>query len=401
MPQRTREIHLAARPEGEPKPSDFDLAEVDVPDPGEGELLVRNTWMSVDPYMRGRMNDAQVLRRRRSSSARRWRAARSARSSRPRPTALRRGRHRACTSSAGASTRSSARRSRAQVDAGARRRRLPRRARDAGPHRLRRAARHRRRCARATSSSSPAPRARSARIAGQIAKLRGHRVIGSAGSPEKVALPDRRARLRRRVQLPRRPGRRAAARRPRRTASTSTSTTSAASTSRRRSARCDLHGRVAMCGAISQLQRDRAGARPAQPRADRRQAADAARLHRQRPRATACGDFVARGRRAGCADGPTSSSARRSSTAARARAAGVHRPAARRQHGQDAGAAVAFRRLRARRGCRRRWGWVALAWRLPVLRGVRSGEPRGAPLLKKGRYPTQFINRRRERHASR
>lgn len=50
---------LAARPVGEPRLSDFELAEVDVPDPGPGELLVRNEWMSVDPYMRGRMNDVE------------------------------------------------------------------------------------------------------------------------------------------------------------------------------------------------------------------------------------------------------------------------------------------------------------------------------------------------------
>jgi NADPH-dependent curcumin reductase CurA len=55
----SREIQLAARPQGEPKPSDFRLAEVQVPDPGPGELLVRNRWMSVDPYMRGRMNDVK------------------------------------------------------------------------------------------------------------------------------------------------------------------------------------------------------------------------------------------------------------------------------------------------------------------------------------------------------
>jgi hypothetical protein len=53
----SREIHLAARPVGEPKPSDFELVEVEVPDPGPGEIVVRNRWMSVDPYMRGRMND--------------------------------------------------------------------------------------------------------------------------------------------------------------------------------------------------------------------------------------------------------------------------------------------------------------------------------------------------------
>jgi NADPH-dependent curcumin reductase CurA len=57
MPQTSREIQLAARPVGEPKHSDFRLAEVEVPDPGPGEALVRNRWMSVDPYMRGRMTD--------------------------------------------------------------------------------------------------------------------------------------------------------------------------------------------------------------------------------------------------------------------------------------------------------------------------------------------------------
>jgi NADPH-dependent curcumin reductase CurA len=53
------EIQLASRPEGEPQDSDFRLAETEVPDPGPGEVLIRNTWMSVDPYMRGRMRDAK------------------------------------------------------------------------------------------------------------------------------------------------------------------------------------------------------------------------------------------------------------------------------------------------------------------------------------------------------
>lgn len=57
MSQTSRQIELAQRPSGEPKPEDFRLAEVVVTDPGPGELLVRNHWMSVDPYMRGRMND--------------------------------------------------------------------------------------------------------------------------------------------------------------------------------------------------------------------------------------------------------------------------------------------------------------------------------------------------------
>lgn len=59
MARPSREIHLTARPQGAPKPTDFELVEVDVADPGEGELLVRNAFVSVDPYMRGRMNDVR------------------------------------------------------------------------------------------------------------------------------------------------------------------------------------------------------------------------------------------------------------------------------------------------------------------------------------------------------
>jgi NADPH-dependent curcumin reductase CurA len=57
MPWTSREIRLASRPVGEPQPSDFQLAEVEVSDPEDGEVVVRNTFMSVDPYMRGRMDD--------------------------------------------------------------------------------------------------------------------------------------------------------------------------------------------------------------------------------------------------------------------------------------------------------------------------------------------------------
>ena len=55
----SREVRLAARPRGLPAPSDFEVAEVEVPDPGEGQLVVRNAFVSVDPYMRGRMNDTR------------------------------------------------------------------------------------------------------------------------------------------------------------------------------------------------------------------------------------------------------------------------------------------------------------------------------------------------------
>jgi NADPH-dependent curcumin reductase CurA len=56
MPQ-TREIRLKSRPNGMPTADNFELATVDLPDPGPGQAQVKNTWMTVDPYMRGRMND--------------------------------------------------------------------------------------------------------------------------------------------------------------------------------------------------------------------------------------------------------------------------------------------------------------------------------------------------------
>ena len=55
----SREIHLAARPHGVPQPTDFALVEVDVPEPADGEVLIRNAFMSVDPSMRPRMNDVK------------------------------------------------------------------------------------------------------------------------------------------------------------------------------------------------------------------------------------------------------------------------------------------------------------------------------------------------------
>jgi NADPH-dependent curcumin reductase CurA len=55
----SREWHLTRRPRGVPVDEDFDLVEVDLPTPVAGEILVRNTFLSVDPYMRGRMNDAK------------------------------------------------------------------------------------------------------------------------------------------------------------------------------------------------------------------------------------------------------------------------------------------------------------------------------------------------------
>ena len=53
----SRAVSLKKRPLGMPSAEDFQFTELDVPDPGEGEVLVENLCMSVDPYMRGRMID--------------------------------------------------------------------------------------------------------------------------------------------------------------------------------------------------------------------------------------------------------------------------------------------------------------------------------------------------------
>ena len=52
-----REVHLVRRPSGFPEPDDFAFVDRELSEPGEGEVLVANHDFSVDPYMRGRMND--------------------------------------------------------------------------------------------------------------------------------------------------------------------------------------------------------------------------------------------------------------------------------------------------------------------------------------------------------
>jgi NADPH-dependent curcumin reductase CurA len=55
----SHEIHLAARPEALPSADTFELVEVPLSEPGDGQIQVRNVWMSVDPYMRGRMRQSK------------------------------------------------------------------------------------------------------------------------------------------------------------------------------------------------------------------------------------------------------------------------------------------------------------------------------------------------------
>jgi hypothetical protein len=59
MNDLAREIRLVARPQGFPGEDLFELAETAIPDPADGQLLVRNAYFSVDPYMRPRMNDVR------------------------------------------------------------------------------------------------------------------------------------------------------------------------------------------------------------------------------------------------------------------------------------------------------------------------------------------------------
>jgi len=59
MSVAAKEIRLASRPHGWPTAENFEFADVELASPKAGEVLVRNTFMSVDPYMRGRMNDAK------------------------------------------------------------------------------------------------------------------------------------------------------------------------------------------------------------------------------------------------------------------------------------------------------------------------------------------------------
>jgi NADPH-dependent curcumin reductase CurA len=59
MERVAREIRLVARPQGFPAHELFEIAETAIPEPADGQLLIRNAYFSVDPYMRPRMNDVR------------------------------------------------------------------------------------------------------------------------------------------------------------------------------------------------------------------------------------------------------------------------------------------------------------------------------------------------------
>jgi NADPH-dependent curcumin reductase CurA len=59
MASKSREVHLVSRPKGEPTLDLFQIASVELPEPQAGQVLVRNLYISVDPYMRGRMSESK------------------------------------------------------------------------------------------------------------------------------------------------------------------------------------------------------------------------------------------------------------------------------------------------------------------------------------------------------
>ncbi len=54
-----RQVLLANRPQGAVTEDNFRIVDVPIGEPGAGEVLVKNEWLSLDPYMRGRMNDVK------------------------------------------------------------------------------------------------------------------------------------------------------------------------------------------------------------------------------------------------------------------------------------------------------------------------------------------------------
>jgi NADPH-dependent curcumin reductase len=58
MTETIQRIVLASRPVGEPTLDNFRSEELPIPHAGPGEMLLRTLWLSLDPYMRGRMSDA-------------------------------------------------------------------------------------------------------------------------------------------------------------------------------------------------------------------------------------------------------------------------------------------------------------------------------------------------------
>jgi hypothetical protein len=63
MEDRNRQVLLKRRPTGAPTQADFAIADAPLPDPAEGEVLVRGIYLSLDPYMRGRISGVRSYAR--------------------------------------------------------------------------------------------------------------------------------------------------------------------------------------------------------------------------------------------------------------------------------------------------------------------------------------------------
>ena len=59
MAEKNRRVLLKSRPQGEPVPGNFEVADAPLPEPADGQYLSRTIWLSLDPYMRGRMSQAK------------------------------------------------------------------------------------------------------------------------------------------------------------------------------------------------------------------------------------------------------------------------------------------------------------------------------------------------------
>ncbi|MGE0421230.1 MAG: NADP-dependent oxidoreductase [Reyranellaceae bacterium] len=59
MAEKNRRVLLKSRPQGEPVPENFEVADAPLPEPADGQYLSRTIWLSLDPYMRGRMSEAK------------------------------------------------------------------------------------------------------------------------------------------------------------------------------------------------------------------------------------------------------------------------------------------------------------------------------------------------------
>ena len=336
IPKTHRRVVLVRRPPGEPAESDFRVEEAPVPEPEPGEVLVRMIYLSLDPYMRGRMRDAASYaaagRPRRGDDRRHRRRGRQ-----PRTTPTSRSATSSRTGWAGRNTPSAAAR----------------------------------RCARSIPSIAPISTANGVlgmpgmtayfglldvgqpkagetivvsaasgavgQVVGQIAKIMGCRVVGIAGGPRNA--PSSRTSSASTPASTTRPRRTSTPRcaRPVPTASTSISTMSAARSPTPCCATSTSSRRVALCGSISQYN---ATAPPMGPRllgtfVGKRVAR--AGLHRHRLRRALRAGAAPDGRLGQARAAQVSRGHRRGH---RQGAARLHRPAARRELRQDAGQAL-------------------------------------------------------------